>query len=98
MNKHSPYFDQESPIAEIVGMIADLDVSRPYELYATAVFKCKQGYLVVGVSGCSCWPDSGGTSQEFCRTRADVDKQLRGEWRELLTLCQQRNWKIAVDK
>lgn len=91
----SPFFDQEEPIAPIVGMIASIDMSQPYELDATAVYKCERGFLVVSVSGCSCWPDRGSTTQEFCSTLSDVDKTLMFNCRELLTMCQQRNWNVT---
>lgn len=93
----SPYFDQESPECHIDGMIADFDKSAPYELDAAAVFKCGHRYLVVEVSGCSCWLDSGSTSQTVCATIADVDKALLGTWPELLSLCQNAKWQVAND-
>lgn len=89
-----PFFDQESPIVDVVGIIAYLDVSEPYELDAAAVFKAKKGYLVVFVSGCSCWPDRGYTEQAICPRIVDVDRKLRGRWSELLDKCQARNWKV----
>ena len=95
---YSPYFDRESPQIPIVGMIADLDISPSYELNAMAVFKAKIGYLVVSVSGCSCWPDRGGTEQTTCRRKSDVDKKLTGDFRELLDKCQAKNWKPDKSK
>jgi len=90
----SPYFDQESPEIPITGMIADLDCSQPYELDAAAVFKAvSAGYLVVFVSGCSCWPDRGSTTQTICKRKSDVDKVLRNGWHELLDKCQSQGWK-----
>jgi hypothetical protein len=90
----SPYFDQEDPQVPIKGIIADLDRSTSYELDAKAVYKTiDKGYLFVEVSGCSCWPDRGSTSQTFCKTRVEIDKLIGDEWHELLDLCQQRNWK-----
>ena len=90
----SPYFDQEEPQIEVTAMIADLDTSRPYELEAAAVFAVKSGgYLVVFVSGCSCWPYMGSTTQTICKRKSDVDKELRGNWHELLDKCQSQNWK-----
>lgn len=92
------YFQQEPPDRPVMGMIADYDVSQPYELDAAAVFKCEgRGYLVVIVSSCSCWPDMGSTHQEYCQNRAAVDNVLRGEWAGLLDLCQQKNWKVRND-
>jgi hypothetical protein len=90
-----PYFDQEGPERPLLGMIADHDVSEPYELDAAAVFAVDpDGYLVVGVSGCSCWPDRGGTTQTFCADRAAVDRALTGDWRALLQKCQDADWAI----
>lgn len=89
-----PYFAQEQPEMEIIGMIADEDISEAYELDACAVFKTKKGYLVVFVSGCSCWPQYGSTTQVVCNRKVDVDKQLRGVWSVLLDKCQARNWKV----
>jgi len=91
----SPYFDQEAPEIPIKGMIASLARSPRYELDAAAVFKGNRLYLVVKVSGCSCWPDRerGTTEQTVCHTKADVDKVLHG-WSELISECQQNNWKV----
>lgn len=91
----SPYFDQESPDANIDGMIASCDKSEPYELDAAAVFKAGRHYLVVMVSGCSCWPDRGSTTQTVCASRADVDRALSDGWRDLLQSCQDVNWKVT---
>lgn len=94
----SPYFDQEEPQIEIEGMIADLDISAPYQLDAAAVFKGKlKGYLVVLVSGCSCWPSMGATAQFVCNKKSDVDKVLV-DWHELLDKCQYNNWKVTKRK
>jgi hypothetical protein len=91
----SPFFDQESPEVGIKGMIAVYDQSQPYELDAMAVFKAVgKGYLVVRVSGCSCWPDRGGTYQTVCNTKHEVDKACAG-WSKLLDACQQANWKVT---
>jgi hypothetical protein len=90
---YSPYFDQEGPEVPVVGMIADLDLSQPYELDAMAVFETGRGYLVVRVSGCSCWPDRGGTDQTVCETKSDVDREVTGAWVELLDACQAAGWK-----
>jgi hypothetical protein len=93
---YGPYFDQEEPQAEIMGLIADLDISPPYELDAAAVFKIKKGFLVVFVSGCSCWPDRGTTTQVICNRIVDVDRELRGEWSALLNACQAKKWKPSA--
>ena len=95
MNTFSPYFDQEQPEIKIEGLIADLNISQPYELDACAVFKAEKGWLVVIVSGCSCWPDRGYTYQKVCPRKTDVDIELRGEWKNLLDKCQEKNWKIS---
>lgn len=89
----SPYFDQDAPEIPIKGMIAFLDRSPRYELDSAAVFKGDRLYLVVKVSGCSCWPDIGSTEQTVCHTKADVDKALQG-WSELLSECQKNGWKV----
>lgn len=88
-----PYFDQEGPEKTTTRKIADLDLSPSYELDAAAVFACDpDGYLVVFVSGCSCWPDRGGTTQHICPTKADVDRVLTEQWRPLLQKCQDAGW------
>ena len=94
---YSPYFDQEEPEAEIVGMIAEQDDSEPYELYAAAVFKTKRGYLVVFVSGCSCWPDRGSTEQILCPRKVDVDRALSGRG-GLIEKCQSASWKATKER
>lgn len=89
---HSPYFDQEDPVIDVECLIADLDISERYELEAAAVFKTKTKYLIVFVSGCSCWPTKGTTEQIICNNKTDVDKKLRGKWNKLLQKCQDGNW------
>jgi hypothetical protein len=75
----SPWFDQESPDIEVLELIAEEDNSQPYELDATAVFRAVNGkFLVVYVSGCSCWPSRGSTSQSVCHTPTEVDRALSG--------------------
>lgn len=91
----NPFFGQEEPVARISGMIASLDISPSYELDAAAVFKSGRQYLVVFVSGCSCWPDRGSTTQVVCPTKADVDKVITGEYRRLLQACQDANWQVT---
>lgn len=95
---YGPYFDQEGPVGTVDGMIADLDISPQYELDAAAVFKSGQGYIVVFVSGCSCWPDRGTTEQHVCATKADVDRVLTGPYRSLLQKCQDLNWTVTVEE
>lgn len=91
---YEPFFDQQEPEVPVLGLIASLDRSEPYELEAVAVFKIQRGFLVVDVWGCSCWPDRGGTEQTICNQKVDVDRKLRGKWLELLDKCQAVNWKI----
>lgn len=65
-NEHdyAPFFDQEYPSEPIKYMLGSEDRSQPYELDATGVFLTTQNnVLVVEVSGCSCWPDRGHTTQ-----------------------------------
>lgn len=98
----SPYFDQEQPQIPISGLIADLDMSPSYELDAMAVFKANgKGYLVVHVSGCSCWPDRGGTDQRVCNTKTDVQKAIREfseytDFAQLLDKLQELSWRVQV--
>lgn len=88
-----PFFDQEEPLSTLTGMIASMDISEPYEIDEAAVFLCANGeYLVVFVSGCSCWPDRGSTSQMPCPTKADVDRVCTDRYRPLLQNCQDANW------
>lgn len=87
------YFDQEEPQKPVKRLIADLDISAPYELDSAAVFACDpDGYLVVFVSGCSCWPDRGSTDQHVCPTKSDVDRVVTGKYRDLLQFCQDIGW------
>lgn len=102
MSDFYPYFGQENPEVPIIGMIADMDESADWELDAVAVFKAKQGYLIVEVSGCSCWPDRGYTNQIHCNRRTDVQRYLRStsvgyngvSGLELFLKCQERSWAI----
>ena len=93
MSKY-PYFDQESAQIPVLGMIADSDYSHPYELDAVAVFKASKGYLVVEVSGCSCWPDRGSTVQTVCHTKSDVDRAI-GRYPDLIDKVQSAKWKVT---
>lgn len=101
---YSPFFDQEAPEVEVKGMIASLDISQPYELDAVAIFKATgHGYLVVSVSGCSCWPDRGGTSQEYCSTKKKAEDAIKtlgwsGSFLPLLEKVQLVGWKVPLDK
>ena len=95
MDQFSPFFDQEGPEVKIDGLIASMDDSPSWELDAKAVFKAGRHYLVVEVSGCSCWPDRGGTTQTVCHTRSDVDRVLTDKWRNLIQQCQNANWKVT---
>jgi len=73
-----PWFDQEKPECPPVSLLVEGDWSAPYELYAGAVFACADGrFLVVGVSGCSCWPDGGSTVQRVCNDVAERDRAMR---------------------
>lgn len=75
---YSPFFDQEPPEMPIAEMITSEDCSEPYELDACAVFRTIDNkYLVVEVSGCSCWPDRGHTSQTICYNKVDVIRAIR---------------------
>lgn len=89
MSDYSPFFDQEAPQVPVDGMIASVDKSEPYELEAQAVFKCGYRFLVVQVSGCSCWPDYGSTNQTVCTEKSEVDRIV---WPELLQACQDAHW------
>lgn len=98
---YEPYFAQQQPERPIVGMIADLDLSRPYELDAIAVFKAApRGYLVVSVSGCSCWPASGSTCQIYCADKVAVARAIadRGsQFATLLDKCQSARWRVTKE-
>jgi len=93
--QYSPFFDQEEPQLPIDGLIASGDMSAHYELDAAAVFKAQHRYLVVFVSGCSCWPDRGGTYQAVCESKVDVDRELAGRWPALAASCQANNWEVT---
>lgn len=73
-----PWFDQWQPECQPVSLLAEGDWSQPYELDAGAVFACADGrFLVVCVSGCSCWPDRGSTVQRVCNDAAERDRAMR---------------------
>lgn len=93
MSKY-PYFDQENPQVPVLGMIADRYDPRSNDMDAIAVFKASKGYLVVEVSGCSCWPDSGTTVQTVCHTKSDVDRII-GRYPDLIDKVQAAKWKVA---
>lgn len=95
--KISPYCDQGPLERPVTGLISDLDISGSYELDACAVFKCEdRGYLVVYVSGCSCWPDRGFTREVYCATKTDVDRELMdGPYKDLRHQCQNVGWKVT---
>lgn len=91
----NPFFDQEQPDLPIDGLIASEDISASYELDAAAVFKAGERFLVVEVSGCSCWPDRGSTYQAVCETKSDVDRALAGKWPQLAAACQHAQWTVT---
>lgn len=97
-DRFSPFFDQEPPDVPVVRMIADNDISASYELDAAAVFACERGFLVVSVSGCSCWPDRGGTAQQFCEDRIAVQRYLTSDGdahgSALLAACEANRWGV----
>lgn len=89
------FFNQEEPERPILGMIAEEDQSAPYELDAKAVFAVDPvGFLVVEVSGCSCWPDRGSTTQTYCEDRIAVHRCIGEGWKSLYEECQTRDWKV----
>jgi hypothetical protein len=100
----SPYFDQEEPEIEITGMIASLDQSASYELDAIAVFKAKsRRYLVVHVSGCSCWPDRGSTYQQVCENKTKVQEAIRQfseytDFAGIMDALQAASWKVTSQR
>jgi hypothetical protein len=100
MSDFSPFFDQEPPEIPVTELLANMDVSEPYELDATGVFRTDRGWLVVRVQGCSCWPDvggTGGTEQIVCNTKQDVEQALRANGAsELLDELQARNWGVRA--
>lgn len=79
MKVDGPYFDQEQPECEPIALLAEGDWSEPYEMDAGAIFACADGrFLVVAVSGCSCWPDYGSsTTQRVCGDAAERDRAAR---------------------
>ena len=91
---YSPYFDQEEPELPVRGMIDSMDISGSYELNACAVFDTTNSkFLVVFVSGCSCWPDLGSTDQRVCERIVDVDRALADtEFSGLKDRCQRAGW------
>ena len=95
IRQFDPFFDQQEPACQIGGMIASIDISEPYELDAAAVFKAGRHYLVVIVSGCSCWPDRGTTEQIVCSVKSEVDRALTGRYRDLLQKCQDARSKVT---
>ena len=67
------------------------------ELDACTVFKAKnRKYLVVRVSGCSCWPSKGTTTQIICNNKQEVDRELIScGYSELIDKLQLCEWKIT---
>lgn len=97
------YFDQEPPDMPVAGLIAEVDYSDNCQLEAIAVFRgAISKYLVVYVTGCSCWPVSGSTEQHICHTKTDVQhaissvrsipKEVVGELMDELQAC---DWKVT---
>lgn len=83
-------FEQEEPEREISALVASEDISEPYELDATAVFKTRDGgFLAVTVSSCSCWPLYGSTTQHYERDSGAMTQYLQtlsGPYRRYNTL------------
>jgi len=90
----APYFDQEPPQVPVIGLIADQSSSIAYELDAMAVFKSRPGYLVVHISGCSCWPCAGTTTQWHCHTIGGVVQVIRSnpEFSALIHRLHEKGW------
>ncbi len=94
---HSPYTDQGDLERPVLGLIAEIDISEPYELDIKGVFAVDpEGYLIVTLSSCSCWPDMGTTEQEYCADRAAVDRAITGPYRPLLDDLQKLDWKVKA--
>jgi len=93
---YGSFFDQEDPERPLKGIIAEADHSGCYELDAKAVFKVDpKGYLLVEVSGRSCWPDHGSTTQTYCEDRIAVSRALAGDgWSDLIQACQDARWQV----
>jgi hypothetical protein len=90
------FFDQESPLLPITGMIAEYSLYNNYAFDTKVVFQATNNLLlVVHIDGCSLWPEYGHTKQTLCRDKAEVDRLLSGEWRPLLDMCQRVNWQVT---
>ena len=82
MIEFSPYFDQNPTLSRPVKrMVVDADCSPPYELDASALFELENGaYVVIHVSGCSCWPDRGYTTVYEAKTAEQaIADAIKGE-------------------
>lgn len=92
-SKYSPFFDQKPPRADVVGLIASLDLSDKDAVVAMAVFKTRNGFLSVQVYGPKAptkvlktakpfkiWPSPGAgvTHQVVFRTIDEVEESFLG--------------------
>jgi hypothetical protein len=79
MYKYS-FFAQEPELsAEPIQVLAEIDESASYEIDMFAVFKLANNrYAYIAVSGCSCWPDRGGTVVYEDTALDGLQKQVHG--------------------
>lgn len=87
-NPAKMFFDQITELAVEMGkMIESVDVSPPYEVDKSALFKRKDGgYSVICISGCSCWPSRGHTEHFIGKTKEKaIESAVNSDNTEYLT-------------
>lgn len=78
----SGYFLDQAPElpSPIVCKLLEADESPTWELDAAALYRLESGYAVIYLSGCSCWPDCGGTYVYAGQTAEEAIESAQSEY------------------
>ncbi len=94
LEDYSPYFDDEKPLRQIHGLIAeDRDTDDDDNTHGIAVFKCDGGFLVVETRRSYYGSPDDFTQQSACRTRREVRHAVPRNFKHVLVECIEREWK-----
>jgi len=94
------FLDQDPELsAKPLRLLADTDISQPWEVDEHGIFLLANGkYAYIGISGCSCWPDRGGTDVEEADSLEELHDKVaagNGEWSYGLGLVA---WRSLVEE
>lgn len=94
------FFDQEPDMsADAVKLLASTDMSAPYEVDEHGIFLLANGkFAYVAISGCSCWPDRGGTEVIEADSLPELQEKVKftdGEYSRGLGLA---SWQALIQE